>query len=267
MKESCGIGLRVDSARFIPANLLFRNGNVSAERTVSCYELVLFLKDGGAAVINGKKHPILAGSVRLHRPGDVVYSYRFGEIYVVHFEAEDEETGKRALGELPSFIRLPDFDAEAEIFQNLIAGFLSKNDFDCSAYLWSLLLSIKKHALAANDRKDGGVTSMRKHIEAHFAESLTLGDLAAAFHLHPIYLQRLFKEKTGLSPSEYLRRVRIERAKMYLVSTDMSVDGIAEAVGFCNASYFIKVFRAVTSNTPAEYRKRAHLLAPFSLLV
>ena len=39
------------------------------------------------------------------------------------------------------------------------------------------------------------------------------------------------------------------------------MEAIAEAVGFCNASYFIKVFRNVTSDTPAGYRKRAHLPA------
>ena len=259
MKETCGIGLCVDSARFIPANLLFRNGNVSDERTVSCYELVLFLKDGGAAVINGKKYPILAGSVRFHRPGDRVYSYRFQEIYVVHFTAENGGASKSAFAELPPFIHLPSMDVEAEIFRNMIAGFLSKNDFDCTAHLWHLLLRIKKYARAAGGRKDDTVTAILRHIEAHFTEKITLGGLADAFHLHPIYLQRLFKERTGLSPLEYTQKLRVERAGVYLVSSNMSVDEIAEAVGFCNASYFIKVFHSITSNTPAQYRKKAYL--------
>lgn len=259
MKDFCGIGLRVDSARYIPANLLFQSGNVSEERTVSCYELVLFLKDGGAAVINGKKHPILAGSVRLHRPGDKVYSYRFQDIYVLHFEADDAERARNAFADLPSFVHFPDVDDEIALFKDIILSVLAKKDFECSAYLWSLLLGIKKRALAAQDRKDGNTLAILRYIEAHFTENITLKSLSEQFHLHPVYLQRLFKEKHGLSPLEYAQKLRIDRAKTYLIASDMTVEAIAEAVGFCNASYFIKVFRAVTSNTPAEYRKRAHL--------
>ena len=66
-------------------------------RTVKCYELVLFLKDRGAAVINSVKYPITAGPVRFHRPGDRVYSYRFNEIYVLHFDVDNKEKGKKQL--------------------------------------------------------------------------------------------------------------------------------------------------------------------------
>lgn len=259
MKDFCGIGLCIDSARYIPANLLFQSGNVSEERTVSCYELVVFLKDGGASVINGKKYPILAGSVRFHRPGDKVYSYRFQDIYVLHFEADDAERARNAFADLPSFVHFPDVDREIALFKDIIVSVLAKKDFECSAYLWSLLLGIKKRALAAQDRKDGSTLAILRYIEAHFTENITLKSLSEQFHLHPVYLQRLFKERHGLSPLEYAQKLRIDRAKTYLIASDMTVEAIAEAVGFCNASYFIKVFRCVTASTPAGYRKRAHL--------
>lgn len=259
MRDFCGIGLRVDSARYIPSNLLFRNGNVSEERTVSCYELVIFLKDGGASVINGKKYPILAGSVRFHRPGDNVYSYRFGDIYVLHFEADDAERARVAFAALPSFVRFPDVDGEVALFKDIIVSFLGKKDFECSAYLWSLLFGIKKRALAAQDRKDGSTLAILRYIEAHFTENITLKSLSERFHLHPVYLQRLFKEKHGLSPLEYAQKLRIDRAKTYLIASDITVEQIAEAVGFCNASYFIKVFREAVSMTPTSYRKKALL--------
>ena len=261
MKDFCGIGLCVDSARYIPANLLFQSGNVSQERIVSCYELVIFLKDGGASVINGKRYPILAGSVRFHRPGDRVYSHRFQDIYVLHFGTDDGARARDAFADFPAFVRFPDVDREVALFKDIIISFLARKDFECSAYLWALLLDVKKRALAAQDRKDGSTLAILRYIEAHFTENITLKSLSEQFHLHPVYLQRLFKGKYGLSPLEYAQKLRIDRAKTYLIASDLSVEAIAEAVGFCNASYFIKVFRNVTSDTPAGYRKRAHLPA------
>ena len=63
MDEYTGIGIYVDVARFVPANAFFKESNVSKERTVNCYELVFFLKDGGAFVVNGKKYPIILNNL------------------------------------------------------------------------------------------------------------------------------------------------------------------------------------------------------------
>mgnify|MGYP003369083882 FL=1 len=68
------------------------------------------------------------------------------------------------------------------------------------------------------------------------------------------YLTRRFKKETGLSVTNYVKFAKIERAKVLLDSTKMSVQAVADALGFTTRSYFIQCFRAVTGQTPTEWR-------------
>ena len=70
------------------------------------------------------------------------------------------------------------------------------------------------------------------------------------------YLTEKFKNETGLSVSDYVRNAKINRAKMLLQSTDLSVSEIAERLAFNTANYLIRVFRELEGCTPAAYRER-----------
>lgn len=258
MSYVAGLGLYIDTARFVPANALFRYGDITEERTVQCYELVLFLKDGGYSVINGKKYPIAAGSVRFHRPGDRVYSYRFNEIYVIHFTVDNEQKGKEIFCTYPHFIKLLDAETEIGIIKKLITALVSQNDFDCVCSLFELLGRIKvQFALQQQNNQKTIAERVKKYVEDHFSEKITLEDLAHQFHLHPVYLQRKFKEETNLTPSGYQKKVRISKAKAYLLTTDLPMDEISELCGFCNTSYFISVFKSNENLTPFQYKQYA----------
>lgn len=260
MNNRAEIGISIDTARFISANAFFKDCNVTKERTVKCYELVLFLKDGGASVINGKKYPIKAGSVRFHRPGDKVYSYRFNEIYVVHFNVDDEEKGKKIFDAIPSFITLADYEKQVNLFKTLINALIMQDDFECICSLWELLKSIKlRFELQQTDRKSHDIVQIKKYIEENFSSQLTLEIIAKKFYMHPVYLQRKFKKYTGITPTAYLKNIRVSKAKAYLLTTDLSVYAISELCGFCNTSYFISVFEKNEHVTPFQYRQKTKM--------
>ncbi|MBR3918846.1 MAG: helix-turn-helix transcriptional regulator [Clostridia bacterium] len=254
------IGISIDTARFVPANTFFRNCNVTKERTVNCYEMVFFLKDGGTAVINGKKYPIKAGSVRFHRPGDKVYSYRFNEIYVVHFNVDNEAKGKAIFEILPSFITFPDIKNEVDILKTLITALIMQDDFECICSLWELLRSIKSQfQLQQKHSKLHDILQIKKYIDDNFHKQLTLDSVARNFFMHPVYMQRKFKRYTGITPAQYLKYTRLSKAKAYLLTTDLSVDYISELCGFCNTSYFISVFKKSENITPLQYRQKTKM--------
>ncbi|MDG0791227.1 helix-turn-helix transcriptional regulator [Cohnella ginsengisoli] len=75
---------------------------------------------------------------------------------------------------------------------------------------------------------------------------------------------RTFSRYVGQTPNDYLNRVRIERSVELLGRTDWSIEAIASAVGYSSGSYFIKVFRRLTGQTPGQYREGRQL--PYSRL-
>ena len=260
MNICCGVGIYVDTARFLPTNNFFKESNKTEERTTDCYEMVLFLRDGGAAVINGKKYPVKAGSVRFHRPGDRVYSYRFHEIYVLHFTVDDAQKGDSVFADIPPFITLPDMEKEIALFQKLIAAWIGQNDFECMCCLWGLLGRIREQfQIQEKHNQKQTVFQIREYIEANCHKQLTLEHIAHRFHMHPIYIQRKFKKETGVTPAEYQKKMRISKAIIYLRTTDLTVEEISELCGFCNASHFISVFQKSESMTPFQYRQQYNL--------
>ena len=80
-------------------------------------------------------------------------------------------------------------------------------------------------------------------IEESYGMKLQLDAIAEKFHMTPEYLGNLFAKETGITFSNYLRQVRMEKAKELLTGTDMKIYEVACAVGYPDQKYFSKVFK------------------------
>lgn len=93
-------------------------------------------------------------------------------------------------------------------------------------------------------------------LQEEYAYLESLEELAFRLELHPAYFSRLFKEKTGLSPQQYLNDVRLEAAcKLLLSSPSLSNEEIAQLCGYANANYFAKVFRKKKHLSPKKWQE------------
>jgi AraC-like DNA-binding protein len=90
------------------------------------------------------------------------------------------------------------------------------------------------------------------YMQAHLEDPIGVVDIARSVALSPHYLGELFLEQTGLSPGDFLVRLRIERAKEYLTYTNMSPSAVCLALGY-SASYFWRLFKRQTGYTPGHY--------------
>lgn len=99
------------------------------------------------------------------------------------------------------------------------------------------------------------VEDVQTILENRYDEKIQLKNLAQDVGLSPFYLNRLFKEKTGFTPRQYLEKVRIQKAVLLLKTTDLSSTEIGFQVGYENLSSFYKAFKNVTGCSPGEYRK------------
>jgi AraC-like DNA-binding protein/response regulator of citrate/malate metabolism len=93
------------------------------------------------------------------------------------------------------------------------------------------------------------------YVHAHYAEQVSLKDIAAHIGLSKQHLIRSFRSEIGVTPIDYLRRYRIRQAKILLETSDKSVTEVALEVGFSDGSYFSRAFRRETGVSPSAYRK------------
>jgi len=132
-----------------------------------------------------------------------------------------------------------------------------KEDVQASSLLTTLMSSCIRDAGIASEtrRLPSYVLDARNYINLHYAERITLDDLAKVISINKFYLQKLFKRCLGLSPNEYLIYTRLTQAKHLLCTTDHPIGRIAMEVGMDNVGYFTNLFKKYEGCSPSVFRQ------------
>lgn len=93
-----------------------------------------------------------------------------------------------------------------------------------------------------------------QYLTLQYTQPISIEHLSGMLGYHRTHLCKLFKQSTGLSPSQYLLDIRMQRAQLLLASP-MTIEQVASSVGFGDALYFSKKFRKWRGQSPTEYRK------------
>lgn len=108
----------------------------------------------------------------------------------------------------------------------------------------------------AEDHTKDTLESALEYIEKNYLSSqLTLQTVSQLVHLNPQYFSRLFRKKMGMTFTEYITKLRIEKAKKLLSETNQPIYRIAVEVGFSDPAYFTKVFQKHENISPFKYRQ------------
>lgn len=116
------------------------------------------------------------------------------------------------------------------------------------------LISYVIEKVQGQTQKSELVTSVVSYLQEHYAENITLNDLADYFFVTPTYLSKKFKEKCNVNISQYLENIRLEAARHLLRISNVSVSDVAAETGYPDSNYFSRVFKKATGYTPSEYR-------------
>ena len=119
-----------------------------------------------------------------------------------------------------------------------------------------LSLIINQIALHECNRDSRMVRRAKDYIADHKFDAIKLEQIARALNVSKFHFCRRFKLETGLTFVEYLRRGRIEQAKILLHNKSMRVSEIAYEVGFQSLTHFNRTFRKLVGSSPTEYRSR-----------
>ncbi len=100
------------------------------------------------------------------------------------------------------------------------------------------------------------ITRAKQFIKEHQADEISLGDVAKAVNTSTFYFCKMFKKTTGLNFTDYLSRVRVEKARNLLLNPNLRISEIAFAAGFQSLSHFNRVFRRIAGESPTRYRAK-----------
>jgi AraC family transcriptional regulator len=146
----------------------------------------------------------------------------------------------------------------------IIQSFQELNDvLPVSAYVETqgIILQLLSHFLTTehvrlkeNSAIPSKILEAVNYIQTNLQQNLTVAHLAARANLNPDYFSRIFQAHTGERPLVYLQFKRIERAQFLIITTDLPLSEVAAETGFESISYFSRIFKRLTGQTPGQYR-------------
>ncbi|WP_144762604.1 AraC family transcriptional regulator [Curtobacterium sp. 9128] len=238
------------------------HGKIRPEGIEQCVVLVCVLGAGRVRVA-GAVHEVRRGQVVVLPPG-VPHAYEANDrdpwtLWWVHVLGRD----------LAEFLRSSGMTAEQPVRQlrdvyrpvsliEEIVGAMERGDTDASLLAasgaaWHLMAQLCAEQVAGANALPV-IDAARDYIVAHPAEPVTVGRLAAMARMSPSHFASQFRRRVGTSPIKFQTQVRMGRARELLDTTGRSVESIATEVGYGDAFYFSRVFRAVHDETPTSYR-------------
>lgn len=116
---------------------------------------------------------------------------------------------------------------------------------------------LQNYHSAQSSRLRGDVLgTVNAYIDSHLDGDLSVTKLAQQVYLNPDYLSRMFKQAKGITITEYIAILKIQKAKKLLSEPQLLVQDIAKILGFASAGYFSRFFKKETGQTPQEYKAR-----------
>ena len=239
----------------------------SVPHTHNHMELFYIVGGKGQFLIQDQLHPVNVNNLVIINPNvthtEVSLNAQPLEYIVLGIEGVELATSDNSDG---SFSILDHYES-VEIsgcIRNILREMEQKNtgyEDVCQAYMEILLIRLMRNtalAVTAEPQVYSGnrqCAAVRRYIDLHFKEALSLDQLAEDAHMSKYYLSHAFKREYGTSPINYMIGKRIEESKYLLAETDLSLSRIAQLLGFSSLSYFSQVFHRIQGISPMEYRQ------------
>ncbi|NQX59673.1 helix-turn-helix domain-containing protein [Paenibacillus qinlingensis] len=183
------------------------------------------------------------------------------DMYVAHFHYQGDGDGLPLLITPNRCITRPfNFDYMKQRFSLLTQHWLRKSVYShtiCHSILLEILAVMNEEieSQSTQGKSYSIVMLLQAYILDHYHRTITLTELAEYADRTPNYVSTIFKQVTGLSVIDYIQQIRIAAACDLLTNSQMNVGEISDFLGFCEQSYFNKVFKKCTGTLPSTYMK------------
>lgn len=228
------------------------------------YQL-LYVSSGAATfVFGGEQKKVTAGSVVVYKPNEMqFYSYSLKdktEMYWIHFTGYDAEKtlAKYGLADKPMHY-IGTSNKYVELCEKMIYELQLKRPMfnEITAVLFMELLGLFARGLhSRNEAHDASIEEALMYFHKNYNSDIALEEYAKKCNMTICWFARQFKNRTGMSPKQYITDIRLSNAKILLRSTNNTIGEIAEMCGYENQLYFSRVFKKYVGVSPREYREQ-----------
>lgn len=247
-----------------------KNFKQKITRTLQHHELIFITGGKGMITVDRKRYQVNEGMLvyicpdQLHsieNNADVpicFFSVHFDFAQVTFNESSWSINGMVEKLPLNSLQQLKDYYYIEDTFKKMVETWQAKlpgYEFAAKTLLQQLLLAIVQNIRKQNQNyaTSTKVERVIQYIHQNSNHKVTLAELAAMVQLSPTYLSRVFKDITGYSLTEFLNRIKVDKAKELMSEGNMKVKEVAEAVGFNDEFYFSRIFKRIEGISPSEY--------------
>lgn len=241
-----------------------RQYHISRPEGFVAYQVAICVNGTGKFVCRGKEHIINSGDVFMFSPR-VPHEYYpvtgKWQIYFFVFNGTAIENIFSYFGFEDTGVFTAHTDSLKQKTTDLCKKLCTTHDhFELSLHMYNLLGTMAEMSKLNPSRTDieknnwGKILPVRDYMEKNYKYPITLDELADLICVSKSYLCRTFKEAYGITPVSYLLKVRINKAKQLLISTDMKIKLLCQETGFNDTSYFCMIFKRMEGMTPDEFR-------------
>ncbi|MGI6192009.1 MAG: helix-turn-helix domain-containing protein [Christensenellales bacterium] len=246
---------------------------------VDDYHFLLFFSESPAMTVAGREYKLKKGDLLVIRPWEEVFGYpsekKYGKYINISIKKDFfERTAAQTAGGEPFSFKQMQGRYSAQLLD--IVGNFQREIMDygqayplmlesiCTQLVFQLIRDLHSKAHASKAGKENQyIRAAIELMEKHYNSNISINDICRLIYLSPCHFKRVFKEHTGQSPYQYLMRIRIEKSKELLKSTDDSVEEVARRCGFVNSGHFATVFKRHFNLSPTEFRKVRQTSAQF----
>lgn len=209
---------------------------------------------------SGKESFVLNEQTVSYVPAYETHSNRFrGNVCTFQITLDEE-----CIGFDPGTVKstsLPKHHSTSSIMNSIFREFKSPDKYThimLHSLTTELLVNLHResHELGPSNCRIPWLLNVRDLLHEELSETLQLDYIAAKAGVHPAHLTKAFRQQFGKSIGEYVRELRVSRARHLLETTDQPIGAIALATGFADQSHFTRVFKEKTGRTPSSYRPK-----------
>jgi AraC family transcriptional regulator len=288
----CELDPRILTAYYFSPSEALKTGRRLERRMVADYEIEYILESDGSEEIAGTIYPVRPGDLVFRQPGETTQGIMRYRCYCVildfhgvkrpndHYWIDRRKAPQRRflhplVERLPPVFHSTNAESFRALFEKILKAFV--NPLEAGELIQkALLLELLYRFIQESNSTQMGAQSVASHdglpsklqerlrnaqswIRLNYRKPIKLDGMAESASLSVPYFHKSFSHFFGVSPAEYLYRLRLDTARELLVTTDLSIRAVASESGFETPGYFYHFFKKRTGQTPGDFRQEHRL--------